>query len=153
MARGATVMPLNANIRELVLVEDSEDDEMMSLRGISTSGIPCRVTVRRDGADAIEHLLGSTDPPPSLVLLDYKLPKFNGLEVLTRLRGNEKTRLVPIVIFSGSNQGSELADCYRVGANSCVAKPSDPREYVERLASVTQYWLTLNQSAEDGPLH
>jgi two-component system response regulator len=137
-----------SDLPELVLVEDSKDDELMSLRGLSKSGIPCHVTVRRTGAEALEHLLDSIDPPPSLILLDYRLPKFNGLEVLTRLRGNERTRLVPVVIFSGSNGGSELAECYRVGANSCVSKPSDPNEYVERLASIAQYWLAVNQSAE-----
>jgi len=124
----------------------------MSLRGISNSGIPCRVTVRRDGAEALEHLLAAHDPLPTLILLDYNLPKLNGLEVLTRLRGNDMTRLIPVVIVSGSNGGRELTECYRVGANSCVTKPADPKEYVERLALIAHYWLTVNQGSQPGSL-
>jgi two-component system response regulator len=133
---------------ELVLVEDNADDEMMSLRGIANSGIPCHVTVRRDGAEAMEHLLNAHNPPPSLIVLDYKLPMLTGGEVLARLRDNEATRFTPVVIFSGTNGGSELTDCYRGGANSCVVKPDDPYEYVDRLAVVTRYWLAINHSSE-----
>jgi two-component system response regulator len=141
-----------ATLTELVLVEDSPDDEMLSLKGIANAGIPCRVTVRRDGQEALEHLLGEFEPPPTLILLDYNLPKFNGLEILTRLRANERTRLIPVVIVSGSNKGSELTECYRVGANSCVTKPFDAKQYIERLAAIAQYWLIVNQSSGEGPL-
>jgi two-component system, response regulator len=132
---------------ELVLVEDSKDDEELSLRGIARSGLQCHVTVRRDGQEAIEYLLGRLDPPPSVVVLDYKLPKLTGRDVLERLRGNEATRLTPVVIFSGTTVGDDLIGCYKVGANSCVVKPDDPTDYVDRLASVTRYWLAINQDS------
>jgi two-component system response regulator len=134
--------------RELVLVEDDANDEWMSLTGISRSGVPCNVTVRRDGAEALEHLLSGTGPRPSLIVLDFKLPKFTGKEILARLRTNEATRLIPVVIFSGTYWGPELMDCYRIGANSCVVKPDDPSEYINRLSDVTRYWLTVNQDSE-----
>lgn len=129
----------------LLLVEDSPDDEVMSLRGIANAGIACDVTVRRDGEGAIDLLLGPIDPAPTLIVLDYSLPRLSGLDVLTRLRSNEKTRLIPVVIFSGTNSGTALNECYRSGANSCVQKPDDPREYVDRLARVAHYWLSVNQ--------
>lgn len=138
---------MNEDMPELVLVEDSEDDEAMSLRGITKSGIPCHVTVRRDGAQALEHLFDPSVKLPSLVLLDYRLPKLTGVEILALLRGNERTRLVPVVIFSGTNFGRALEECYRYGANSCVAKPTDPGAYVDQLARVTQYWLAVNQNS------
>ncbi len=132
---------------ELVLVEDTLEDELMSLRGISRSGIPCQITVRRDGAEAIELLFSTKSAPPDLVVLDFKLPKFSGLEILTQMRENPATRFVPVVIVSGTNSGKTLRECYRVGANSCVTKPVDMSEYVEHLAHVTRYWLTVNQAA------
>lgn len=132
---------------EVVLVEDSLDDEQLSLRGIVNSGIPCKVTVQRDGAAALDDLLGAKGRLPALIVLDYQLPKYNGLEVLKRLRSSEGASIVPVVIFSGSEAGKELSDCYRVGANSCVKKPDDPQEYVDRLGLVTRYWLTVNHGA------
>jgi CheY-like chemotaxis protein len=132
---------------EVVLVEDCESDEMMSLRGISKSGINCRVTVQRDGAEALEHLLNESLPAPRLIVLDYKLPRLTGLEILVQLRQSSKTELTPVVILSGTNRGQELDECYKVGANSCVTKPDDATEYMERVASITRYWLSINQAS------
>jgi|SRR5579862_1524405 len=137
-----------APLPELVLVEDNLDDEVMSLMGITRSGIPCRVTVRRDGVDALDHLLGAHEPPPALIVLDFQLPKLNGLEVLTRLRSNDRTRLIPVVMVSGTNSGNSMSECYRNGANSCVTKPLDSKEYIDRLAGIAHYWLTVNQPLE-----
>lgn len=131
---------------EVLLVEDNADDELLALRAISKAGIACNVTVRRDGAQAIDRLLGETSPP-HLVILDYNLPRFNGLEVLKCLRGHSKTTHVPVVMFSGTNNGDDLVECYLHGANSCVAKPNDPKAYVECLSWITHYWLQLNQVA------
>jgi two-component system, response regulator len=132
---------------ELVLVEGIIEDEKMALKGISDSGVPCQVIVQRDGEKALDYLL---DAPvsPTLVLLDYSLPKLSGIEVLTRLRQNDRTRLTPIVVFSGANTDSVLTECYRIGANSFVAKPSDPQEHIDRLIQIARYWLSLNLAAD-----
>jgi len=139
----------NNALPRIVLVEDNPDDELMSLRAIQRVGIACQISVRRDGAEALGHLLDDQEPAPELVLLDYMLPKKNGLEILSQLRTNVKTCLVPVVIFSDIDDWSELAECYRKGANSCVSKPIDPWEYYERLAYITRYWLTVNKPSED----
>jgi CheY-like chemotaxis protein len=137
---------------ELVLVEDNEYDEFMSLRAISDSGVVCNVTVLRNGQEALEHLLHPETSEPSLIVLDYELPKMTGFEVLTRLRNNEKTRFVPVVMFSGSEADTVLAQCYRGGANSCVAKPSDAKEYMDRLSQIARYWLKVNHQVGQEPL-
>ncbi|HVL39210.1 MAG TPA: response regulator [Fimbriimonadaceae bacterium] len=134
-----------ARCEELVLVEDNETDEILSLRGIAKSGVECSVTVRRDGFEALDYLLDERLPPPKLIVLDYRLPKMTGLEILTALRQCAKTQLTPVVILSGTNQGDELRECYKLGANSCVAKPIDASEYIARVASITRYWLLVNQ--------
>lgn len=126
---------------ELLLVEDTSSDEIMSLRGIKRSGVACNVTVKRDGEEALRHLLCDETPLPSLVLLDYKLPKFNGLEVLTKLRKDSRTIALPIVMFCDASMGSAVKDCYEAGANGCVTKPYDLAQYIDRLALVTRYWL------------
>jgi two-component system response regulator len=133
---------------ELALVEDNSYDEELTIAGIRKSGVACNVTVRRDGAEALEFLLGAP-VPPSLILLDYKLPKMNGLEVLTQLKLVDRTRFVPVVIFSGTNVGNAIKDCYRVGANSCVTKPDDASEYVGLVRWITHYWLNVNRRSED----
>jgi CheY-like chemotaxis protein len=104
--------------------------------------------VKRDGEDALDHLLADHEIPPALIVLDFQLPKLNGLEILARLRSHDKTRLVPVVIFSGTNSGNAMAECYRVGANSCVKKPVDAKQYIERLSWVIRYWLTVNETSD-----
>src|SRR5580658_5793293 len=99
---------------EITLIEDNCYDEELTLAGIQKAGLHCNVTVRRDGAEALEFLFASTTLP-SLILLDYKLPKLNGLEVLTQVRLHERLRTVPVVIFSGTNVGSSITECYRFG--------------------------------------
>jgi len=133
---------------ELVIVEDNAEDEILTLAGIRKSGVACNITVRRDGQEAVDHLLGLTEPP-ALVLLDFKLPKLNGLEVLTQIKLQERTRSVPVVIFSGTNVGSAIRDCYRIGANSCVTKPDDANDYVGLLTWITHYWLSVNRGPDD----
>ena len=128
---------------ELLLVEDTLDDELLSLRSISRSGIDCHVTVQRDGLAALGYLFDERERQPALIVLDYNLPKLDGLEVLTQVRTCERTRHIPVVVFSSTAQ-SKLTECYRFGANSCVEKPVDPAEYSKCLAGITRYWLRLN---------
>ena len=134
---------------ELVLVEDDANDEAMTLRGIERSGIRCNITVWRDGAEALRHLLGWQGLPPTVIVLDYRLPNLDGRRIVERLRAYEATRLIPVVVFSATNAGADLADCYRAGANSCVVKPDDPVEYMDRVASTVRYWVTINQGCEE----
>jgi len=130
---------------EIVLVADKAADETMWLRGILSSRVPCHVTVRRGKAEALDHLLDDLEAAPTLVVLDHGLPEPHCLDILTRLRQNDKTRLVPVVVFMGSNAESEVADCYRVGANSCVTKPGLRGSFIDRLARIARYWLTINR--------
>jgi two-component system response regulator len=140
---GEAVNENKGYLPEVVLVEDNSDDEKLSMRAISQSGIDCHVTVLRDGAEALAYLLGNV-PEPSLIILDYKLPKYNGLEILTRLRLNERTRVVPVVMFGGIYAQEVLPLLYEGGANSCVIKADDPKEYCSRLGGIVRYWLTVN---------
>lgn len=121
---------------ELVLVECSSNGESTWLAGIQDLRIPCIVTLRRDGASALEHLLDADEPPPKLIVLEYKLPRLSGIEILARLRLSDRTRFVPVVMLVGD--GNEVTECYRCGANSCMTRPDDPQEYAERLA-----WIAL----------
>lgn len=132
------------HLPEVVLVEDTLDDELMSLKGISHSGIQSNVTVKRDGAEAIKHLCSEDSAVPAVILLDYRLPKVNGLEILIALRKHEKTRLVPVVMMSGTYTQELLSNLYSVGANSCVAKADHPKTYVDRVAQLNRYWINVN---------
>jgi two-component system response regulator len=136
------------SLPEVLLVEDTFDDELMSLRGIRGSGAPCHVTVRRDGLEAIEYLLAPPAPLPSLVVLDYRLPKRSGLEVLNSLRSVDATRAIPVVMFTSTDDDATVSACYRAGANSFVAKPSDPKKYVQRVAQFTNHWLLANPAPD-----
>ncbi len=138
-------------IPSIMLVEDSLDDELLAQRGISKAKIPCKVVVTRDGAEALDTLLNRQNELPSLVVLDYRLPKFTGLQVLERLRAEERTSCLPVVIFSGTNSDSNLKQCYKTGANSCVRKPDHPADYIERLVTMTQYWLSVNRCSDAPP--
>jgi len=129
---------------ELLLIEDSSDDEKLALRAISKSGIACHVTVQRDGLSAINHLLSSSSPQPALIILDYDLPNLKGDEVLCHLRRSEKIRFTPIVVFSGQFSDDCLRNCYECGANSFVTKPNLATEFEAQIARILQYWLQSN---------
>src|SRR5579872_523673 len=129
---------------EVVLIEDSMDDEFLSLRGIQSAGIDCHITIRREMGPAIELLRSDFSPIPSLFVVDFSVPRFSGLDMLTEIRRNERIQLVPVVVLSGGDPGLELAECYRFGANSCVVKPYDAKQYVDHLSQIVCYWLTVN---------
>jgi CheY-like chemotaxis protein len=130
--------------RVLVLVEDSADDELLSMCGIDHSGVSCEVKVIRHCGEAVLYLLDPTVAPPNLILMDFRLPGLNGVEVLRELRRQERTKRIPVVILSSANADDQLAECYDVGANSCVSKPLDPRLYLERVGMIIRYWLEVN---------
>ena len=128
----------------ILLVEDNADDEMLTQRALQKHNISNEVVVARDGAEALEYL-AKADALPELVLLDLKLPKIDGLEVLKRLRAAERTRLLPVVILTSSREENDVVTGYRLGANSYVRKPVDFEHFLEAVRQLGLYWLVLNE--------
>jgi two-component system response regulator len=140
--------------RVIVLVEDNATDEELTLRAFRKSNIVNRIVVLRDGAEALDyffqrgaHAARSNNEIAQVVLLDLKLPKINGLDVLRALRADERTRLIPIVILTSSAEEQDLVRGYGLGANSYVRKPVDFSQFVEAVRQLGLYWLAINQSA------
>ncbi len=136
----------------ILLVEDNADDETLTLRSLSKSKVVNEVVVARDGVEALEYLFGKghddAAPPgvlPEVILLDLKLPKVDGLEVLRRIRAHDRTRLVPVVVLTSSDEEPDLVESYRLGANSYVRKPVDFISFAEAIRHLELYWLVLNQ--------
>lgn len=142
----------------ILLVEDNPDDEALTVRALQKSKIANQVVVVRDGAEAINYLFAKGtfkdhDPSilPAVILLDLKLPKIDGLEVLKAIRAEERTRFLPVVVLTSSNQEQDLLDSYSFGCNSYIRKPVDFDNFVEAIASLGLYWLVLNQSPPKKP--
>lgn len=134
--------------RAILLVEDNPDDEILTLRAFRNNQIPNPVRVARDGVEAVDLLLGAGAPPlPAVVLLDLKLPRIDGLEVLRRVRADERTALLPVVILTSSREERDLLLAYRLGANSYLHKPVDFDQFVALMQLVGRYWLGANESA------
>ena len=137
----------------ILVVEDNPDDEALTLRALKKNNIGNEVFVVRDGAEALDFLFctgayAERDPRemPQLILLDLKLPKIDGLEVLRRLRADERTRLLPIVILTSSNEEQDMIEGYKNGANSYIRKPVDFNQFVEAVRQLSLYWLVLNEA-------
>jgi two-component system response regulator len=140
------------NAKYILLVEDNPDDEALTLRALRQNNIANQVTVAHDGAEALELLFGPAAAPgraarplPAVVLLDLKLPKIDGLEVLRRLRADERTRLVPVVVLTTSNEESDIIQSYRNGANSYIRKPVDFSHFADAVRQLGLYWLVMNE--------
>lgn len=140
----------------ILLVEDHPDDEELTMRALAKNNILNQVVVARDGVQALEYLLGTgahagrdTTVMPQLILLDLKLPKIDGLEVLRRLRANERTRFLPIVILTSSKEEQDLIKSYKLGANSYIRKPVDFIEFTKAVQQLGLYWLILNEPVPD----
>jgi two-component system, response regulator len=137
--------------RRILLVEDNPDHEALALRALRKSGVAEEIAVARDGAEALKYLLGTGDEAggtlPQVVLLDLKLPKIDGLEVLRRLRDADRTRLVPVVVLSSSDEARDIQSAYDLGANSYVRKPVDFDAFVDAIRQMGSYWLRLNEGA------
>jgi CheY-like chemotaxis protein len=136
----------------LVLVEDRPDDIELTLRALKKHSIANEVVVLRDGAEALDYFFATgkytgrnLDEQPAVVLLDIKLPKVDGLEVLKRLRANEKTKLMPVVILTSSKEQTDVINSYQWGCNSYVRKPIDFEEFSEVVKNMGLYWLLLNE--------
>jgi two-component system response regulator len=137
----------------ILLVEDNPDDEALTLRALRRNNILNELVVARDGADALEYLFGEgryagrdTRDQPSLILLDLKLQKIDGLEVLRRLRADPRTKLLPVAVLTTSNEENDIAMSYRLGANSYIRKPVDFTQFMDAVRQLGLYWLALNIS-------
>ena len=141
----------------ILLVEDNADDEALTCRALTQNKIANHIVVARDGAEAVDYLFGTgayadrdTNVPPDLVLLDLKLPKIDGLEVLRRLRADDRTRLVPVAVLTSSDEEQDLIESYNRGCNSYVRKPVAFEQFFEAVQHLGLYWLVLNEPAPSG---
>jgi len=137
--------------RLVLLVEDNEDEEILTIDALKTGGITNEILVARDGAEALDYLFGSADSGtlPAVVLLDLRLPRVPGLEVLRRIRATERTRRLPVVVLTSSDEESDLKASYGNGANSYVRKPVRHPEFVKAVQELGLYWLTRNEPPLD----
>jgi two-component system response regulator len=136
----------------ILLVEDNPDDVELTLRAFKQNNISNKVIVAKDGTEALDYLFGQglyagreVDDMPVIILLDLKLPKISGMEVLKTIRQNELTKLVPVVILTSSSQEEDVVNGYKLGANSYVRKPVNFKEFVEAIKALGLYWLIWNE--------
>jgi len=141
----------------ILLVEDNPDDEALMLRALRKNKISNEVVVAHDGAEALDYLFGTgtwvgrdTSNQPRLILLDLKLPKIDGLQVLTRLRADPRTELVPVAVLSSSNEEDDIIRSYRLGANSYMRKLVDFDQFIDAMCQLGKYWLQLNTPPSRG---
>ena len=137
----------------ILLVEDNPDHEALTIRALKKAHVMNEIIVAHDGAEALDLLFGTEGdlgrrpiPLPQLMLLDLKLPKVDGLEVLRRLREDPRTRLIPVVVLTSSDEEGDVVSSYRVGANSYVCKPVDFVQFMEATKQLGLYWLVLNET-------
>lgn len=138
----------------ILLVEDNPRDEALTLRALRKSNIANDVVVARDGVEALAYLFGTgayserdTTVMPQIILLDLKLPRVDGLQVLQEIRADKRTRRLPVVVFTSSSEEADLINSYNLGANSYVSKPVDFEHFFKAVQQLGLYWLILNQTA------
>ena len=139
--------------RTILLVEDNPDDEALTLRALKKNNILNEIIVARDGVEALDFIFGTgtfagrdVRDLPQVILLDLKLPRINGFEVLAKIRADERTKLLPVVILTSSREEQDLAKGYGLGANSYVRKPVDFNQFVDAVGQLGLYWLVLNEA-------
>ncbi len=139
---------------EILLVEDNQDDVELTLHALRKENLANYIHVARDGEEALEFLFrnGGLEHPPRLILLDLKLPKVDGMEVLKRLKADARTKTIPVVIMTSSKEERDLVSSYSMGANSYIQKPVDFDQFRETVKNVGMYWLVINQPpVSNGP--
>jgi two-component system, response regulator len=137
----------------ILLAEDNPDDVKLTLRALKKSNILNEVVIAEDGVEALDYLFGTgkfagrdTSVKPQLVLLDLKMPRLDGLEVLQRIRADERTALLPVVVLTTSSEDRDRIESYKLGANSYIRKPVDFNQFVDAVQQLGLYWLVLNES-------
>ena len=141
----------------ILLVEDNPDDEALTLRALKASKLANEIVITRDGSEALDFMFGTgtyegrdVSNTPAVVLLDLKLPKLSGLEVLERLRADPRTKLVPVVVLTSSSEDEDMLRSYQLGANSYVRKPVVFGKFADAVSQLGLYWVLLNQLPPQG---
>ena len=138
--------------RPILLVEDNPNDELLTLRGLKKSNLTNEIVVARDGAEALDYLFGTgqyagrdVQKMPVVVLLDLKLPKLDGIDVLRRIRSDERLRFLPVVILTSSRADRDMVDSYQLGANAYVTKPVEYADFIQSIGQLGLFWAVVNQ--------
>ena len=139
--------------KTILLIEDNGDDELLTIRALKKNNISNEIVVMRDGQQVMEYLFGGgvdgvklEDELPQVVLLDLKLPKIDGLEILEAIRNNKKTQLLPVVILTSSSEDEDIVKGYKLGANSFIRKPVNFNDFVDAVGRLGMYWVLLNEN-------
>ena len=137
---------------EILLVEDNPNDVELTLRALKKHNLANKIHVVKDGAEALDYIFASNayayrkiEDRPKVILLDLKLPKVSGLEVLSKIKSDERTKIIPVVVLTSSKEERDLVESYRLGANSYITKPADFDKFVDSVSELGLYWLLLNQ--------
>jgi two-component system response regulator len=140
---------MNNNEVEVLLVEDNPDDAALALRALRKHHLINKIRVVNDGVEALEYIFGTDGSAcicaPKVIFLDLHLPKINGLEVLRRLKGDERTKTIPIVVLTSSHEDQDVAECYKLGVNSYIVKPVEFDNFMQSVSELGLYWMLLNK--------
>jgi len=144
---------MNKKEVEILLVEDTASDEELTIIALKNNNIKNKIQIARDGAEALEYLFGSVDSEtlkcvgPLVVLLDLKLPRIDGLEVLRRIKSHPEAKKIPVVVLTSSSEEKDIVESYRLGVNSYIRKPVDFNQFTEAVNQIGLYWLLLNKQS------
>ena len=129
---------------DILLVEDNPNDAELTMRALKRANVDAHLIIARDGAEALEILI-SDQPKPKVIFLDLKLPKVDGIEVLRQVRMDDRTRAIPVVVLTSSQEERDITECYKLGANSYVVKPVEFDKFYRAVGDLATYWLMLNK--------